>query len=153
MLIPPQITFGVAPTIMLYSIGFRTPVDQIVLIFYVLCGVCRLARFNITADLIPKNEHGKALYYEGVTIPYAALLVSTVVAVSVWMEWTSEDIFFKVFFLGIWCEFHPAIVPVITIGAMMVSKRLKLAAVGPFVIPATTVAIFASCWMLSPPRF
>ncbi|KIN05457.1 hypothetical protein OIDMADRAFT_63413, partial [Oidiodendron maius Zn] len=56
----PWVTFGMAPTIMLYSIGFRTPVDQVVLIFYVLCGVARLARFNVAAHLIPKNAHGKA---------------------------------------------------------------------------------------------
>ncbi|KAF1851053.1 uncharacterized protein K460DRAFT_26961 [Cucurbitaria berberidis CBS 394.84] len=146
------IKFGVAPTIMLYSIGFRTPVDQVVLIFYVVCGVSRLARFNITADLIPKDAHGKALYYEGIIIPYAALGVSTAVAVCAWMDWTSEYVLFQAFFRATWCEFHPAIVPVIAVGTSMVSKRLKPPAVGTFVIPAMTVVVFASCWSLSPPQ-
>lgn len=138
---------------MLYSIGFRTLVDQTVLIFYVLCGVARLARFNITTDTIPKNEHGKALYYEGITIPYAALVVSTTVAVCRWMGWTSKDNLLKVFFVGTWSEFHPAIIPMIAIGSAMASKRLKLPGVGTFVIPGITVAVFASCWSISLPRF
>ncbi|KAF2010801.1 CDP-diacylglycerol-serine O-phosphatidyltransferase, partial [Aaosphaeria arxii CBS 175.79] len=124
--LPDLITFGVAPVIMLYSVGFRTPVDQTVLIFYVLCGVARLARFNITADTIPKNEHGRALYYEGITISYAALVISTAVAVYCWIGRTSEDYVLMVLFIGTWSEFHPAIIPVIAIGAAMVSKRLKL---------------------------
>lgn len=135
---------------LLYSVGFRTPLDQSVLVFYVLCGVSRLARFNITADFIPKDAHGKALYYEGITIPYAALVVSTTVAVCAWLDWTSEDVTFKRLFLDTRCEFHLAMIPVIAVGASMVSKRLKLPAVGPFVIPAITLAVFASCWSISP---
>lgn len=77
-----QVTFILTPAIMLYSLGFRTPVDQAVLVFWVLCGVARLARFNVSAHLVPKDEQGKALYHVGLAVPYAALIVSTVVALS-----------------------------------------------------------------------
>ena len=109
-----------------------------------------MARFNVAAHLIPKNAHGKALYHEGLAIPYAALAVSTAIAVSARMDWTSKDLLFNVLFPGTWCEFHPAMVPVIAIGSMMISKRLRLTIDGALGIPAMTVVIFVSCWSFSP---
>ncbi|KFY93815.1 hypothetical protein V500_03512 [Pseudogymnoascus sp. VKM F-4518 (FW-2643)] len=120
------ITFGMAPIIMLYSVGFRTPVDQLVLGFYALCGVSRLARFNVVAQLVPKDAHGKALYHEGLAIPFAALIVSTTVAVSTWMGWTSEDFLLTVLFPAAWCEFHPVLVAVMALGAMMSQDVVKM---------------------------
>lgn len=129
-------------------------VDQAVLTFFVLCGIARLARFNIAAHLIPKDAHGKALYHQGLPTPYAGLVVSTAVAVAVWMDWTSEDLLLRVLFPGTWCEFHLAILPLIYFGAMMISKGLKLYLDGGISIPACTAAIFAICWSFaSPPPF
>ena len=141
LLIMSQITFGVAPTVMLYSVGFHTPVDQVILIFFVLCGVARLARFNVTADLVPKNTQGKKLYCEGLPISYAALAVSTVIAAYVWMDCTSESIVFRILFRSTFYKFHPAMILVIALGAMMISKRLRFSGGGPLGIPATTITI------------
>lgn len=139
-----------APIIMLYSVGFRTPVDQLFLAFYALCGVSRLARFNAVAHLVPKDAHGKSLYHEGLAIPFAALIMSTTVAASVWMGWTSEDFLLTVLFPAAWYEFHPVLVAVMVLGALMVSKRLKLTIDGGYSIPAMTVVVLASCWSFAP---
>lgn len=132
---------------MLFSVGFRTPVDQIVLAFYVACGVARLARFNVAAHSIPKDAKGKGLYIEGLPISFAALALSTVVTVSAWMGWASEHLLLVPFFSDTWGEFHPAIAPVMLLGSVMVSKRLRLTAEGALTVPAIYVAIFAGCWL------
>ena len=44
------ITFGVAPATIAYGLGLRTGLDQAMLIYFALCGLSRLARYNITAD-------------------------------------------------------------------------------------------------------
>src|SRR5476651_2834693 len=42
------ISFGVAPAIIAYGCGMQGLVDRIVLLFFVACGVSRLARYNVT---------------------------------------------------------------------------------------------------------
>src|SRR5262245_65321424 len=44
------ISFGVAPAALAYAAGMRGGWDVVVLIYFVACGVSRLARFNVTAD-------------------------------------------------------------------------------------------------------
>lgn len=71
---------------MLSCVGLRSVGDQATLIFYVLCGLTRLARFNITVHLVPKNALGRASYMEGLPTPYAALIISTFVAIFAWLD-------------------------------------------------------------------
>ncbi|KAF2720991.1 hypothetical protein K431DRAFT_346704 [Polychaeton citri CBS 116435] len=118
------VSFIMGPAIMLHTIGFQTLVDQVVLIFWVLCGLTRLVRFNVVAHLVPRDAHGKALYHEGLASPYAALIVSTAVAVSTWMEWTSEIVLSSVIFSGTWPEFHLALVPVLVMSVMMLLEQI-----------------------------
>jgi Phosphatidylserine synthase len=134
---------------MLYSLGLRTPADQAILSFFVLCGVARLARFNISSHLTPKDVYGKSLYHEGLPTPYAALIISTAVAVAQWLSIT-EDLTSRVSFPDTWGEVHIATVPLIVLGAGMVSKRLKLKLDGGLSVPASTVVIFGACWFVSP---
>ena len=56
------ISFGVSPATIAFAIGFQTTVDVLMLTFWVLCGLSRLARFNISAANIPKDAHGKSQY-------------------------------------------------------------------------------------------
>ncbi|KAI4862011.1 hypothetical protein F4820DRAFT_431791 [Hypoxylon rubiginosum] len=144
------VTFGTAPAIMLHSIGFRTTVDQTILAFYVLCCVARLARFNVATHLTPKDKQGKSLYHEGLPTAYAALIVSTLTSASVWMGWTTGDVFLAILFPGTWCEVHLAMIPVAAFCALMISKRLKLRFDGGSSIPAATVIVFSLCWWFSP---
>lgn len=62
------ISFGMAPAAIAFSVGLDTIVDQAILAIFVLCGLSRLARYNITAaDL--SDASGKVHYYEGTPIP------------------------------------------------------------------------------------
>ena len=67
------ISFGVAPAMVAYGCGMQGLFDRIVLVFFVVCGVSRLARYNITAEDL--SEGGKVRYFEGTPIPTSLLLV------------------------------------------------------------------------------
>ena len=43
----------------------------------ICCGLARLARFNATVALVPKDAQGKAQYFEGLPIPSSLGLVFT----------------------------------------------------------------------------
>lgn len=88
------ITFGVAPAILAYSWGFRmlphgmdpvlrqklVQVGAVVCFLFLICGACRLARFNISSDAKPKNPgRSDRKYFVGMPIPAAAgVVVATV---------------------------------------------------------------------------
>ena len=67
------ISFGVAPAVIAYGCGMQGMYDRIVLVFFVVCGVSRLARYNITAE--KNSEGGKVRFFEGTPIPTSLLLV------------------------------------------------------------------------------
>lgn len=62
----------------------RTYLDTIALTAFICCGLARLARFNATVALVPKDATGKARYFEGLPIP------SSLALVSVLMYWTKK---------------------------------------------------------------
>jgi CDP-diacylglycerol--serine O-phosphatidyltransferase len=62
------ISFGVAPAVLAYACGMQGLLDRVVLVFFVACGVSRLARFNVTADQL-SDRTGKVKYFEGTPIP------------------------------------------------------------------------------------
>jgi CDP-diacylglycerol--serine O-phosphatidyltransferase len=70
-----QISFGVAPAVLAFVVGLRTWMDTVVLAGFVCCGLARLARFNATVALIPKDDAGKSKYFEGLPIPSTLILV------------------------------------------------------------------------------
>ncbi|GJE90840.1 phosphatidylcholine/phosphatidylserine synthase [Phanerochaete sordida] len=78
------ISFGVAPALLAFAVGLRTYLDTIVLTGFICCGLARLARFNATVALVPKDATGKAQYFEGLPIP------SSLALVSVLMYWTKQ---------------------------------------------------------------
>lgn len=55
--------------------GLRTYLDTVILTGFICCGLARLARFNATVALVPKDEAGKARYFEGLPIPSSLALV------------------------------------------------------------------------------
>lgn len=57
-------------------VGLRTYLDTIILTGFICCGLARLARFNATVALVPKDIKGKARYFEGLPIPSSLGLVS-----------------------------------------------------------------------------
>ncbi|KAF8231305.1 CDP-diacylglycerol--serine O-phosphatidyltransferase [Tricholoma matsutake] len=69
------ISFGVAPSLLAFVVGLRTYLDTVILTGFICCGLARLARFNATVALVPKDEAGKAKYFEGLPIPSSLALV------------------------------------------------------------------------------
>ena len=88
------VTFGVAPALLAYTWGFRmlplgnmpwlresvVPLGVVVCFLFLICGACRLARFNISINPQPKNpgRPGRK-YFVGMPIPAGAGVVAAVV--------------------------------------------------------------------------
>lgn len=68
------ISFGVAPAIIAYGIGMQGGWDRAILVYFVACGVSRLARYNVTAEALSEGT-GKVKYFEGTPIPTSIFLV------------------------------------------------------------------------------
>lgn len=65
-----------APSLLAFVVGLRTYLDTVVLTGFICCGLARLARFNATVAVVPKDEAGKTKYFEGLPIPSSLALVS-----------------------------------------------------------------------------
>ena len=70
------ISFGVAPAVLGFTLGLRGGWDMLILTFFVVCGVSRLARFNVTAGALADPSTGKVKYFEGTPIPTSILIVA-----------------------------------------------------------------------------
>lgn len=71
------ISFGVAPAALGFAVGLRGALDVVILLYFVACGISRLARFNATADALA-DESGKVKYFEGTPIPTSVLIVGLI---------------------------------------------------------------------------
>ena len=76
------ISFGVAPAAIAFALGLTKPLDQAFLMFFVVCGVSRLARYNVTAEALG-GDAGKVRYYEGTPIPTSVVPLA-IVLVAAW---------------------------------------------------------------------
>ncbi len=76
------ISFGVAPAVIAYGCGMQGLYDRIVLVYFVACGVSRLARFNVTAEAL-SGGGDKVKYFEGTPIPTSIVLVG-LMALAAW---------------------------------------------------------------------
>jgi CDP-diacylglycerol--serine O-phosphatidyltransferase len=70
------ISFGVAPAVLGFTLGLRGGWDMVILTYFVVCGVSRLARFNVTADALSDANTGKVKYFEGTPIPTSIAIVA-----------------------------------------------------------------------------
>jgi len=68
------VSFGVAPIVVAYGLGMRGGWDALIFLFFVGCGISRLARFNVTAAEL-SDAKGKVQYFEGTPIPSSLLLI------------------------------------------------------------------------------
>jgi len=121
-----QISFGAAPAVAGFAIGFRTFFDQLILAFYVLSSLTRLARFNVTVAMLPKDKTGKSQYFEGTPVPFACLTGTAIMATWAFMGWLHESIPLGTVMQGTLLEFHPASIFYIINGCLMVSKTLHV---------------------------
>lgn len=119
------ISFGVAPASIAFAIGFQTTIDVLILSFFVLCGLTRLARFNVTVTTIPKDLTGKSKYFEGLPIPTSLALVG-LMAYFVHKDFVNENLPFGVLLKGTVLEFHPIVLIFFLHGSALISKSLKI---------------------------
>jgi CDP-diacylglycerol--serine O-phosphatidyltransferase len=68
------ISFGVAPAALAHAAGMTTWLDGAALVYFVVCGVSRLARYNVTAEALSSGSD-KVPYFEGTPIPSSVLIV------------------------------------------------------------------------------
>lgn len=68
------ISFGLAPAALGFAVGLRGAWDVAILLYFVGCGISRLARFNATAVALA-DESGKVKYFEGTPIPTSVFIV------------------------------------------------------------------------------
>ena len=120
------ISFGVAPAALGYAAGLRGGWDVLILIYFVCCGVSRLARFNVTAEkLSGDSSSGKVKYFEGTPIPTSVVLVG-VLALEAWRGCVERgDLDGGVFTIGPW-ELHLLSLLFALSGSLMISKTLRI---------------------------
>jgi CDP-diacylglycerol---serine O-phosphatidyltransferase len=95
------------------------------LAFFVLCGLTRLARFNVTVQVIPKDATGKSRYFEGTPIP-TTLGIDALMAYWVSQGWIHEALPGGLWLSGTVLEFHPIVVLFMIHGCMMTSKSIHI---------------------------
>lgn len=103
----------------------RTPLDHLLLTFFVICGLLRLARFNVTVAVLPKDKSGKSKYFEGTPIP-TSLAIAALMAYWVSQRWILGAIPFGVIGQGTIFEVHPAAGIFAVHGCFMISKTLHI---------------------------
>ncbi|KAI9038583.1 CDP-diacylglycerol-serine O-phosphatidyltransferase [Aspergillus affinis] len=119
------ISFGMAPAAAAFALGARTSLDHLLLSFFVLCGLTRLARFNVTVAVLPKDNSGKSKYFEGTPIP-TTLSIASLMAYWVSKGWIQEDLPLGLVAQGTIFEFHPVVLLFVLHGCLMVSKSIHI---------------------------
>lgn len=111
------VSFGVAPAAIAVAAGVNTPLDQVILLFFVGCGVSRLARYNVTAERL-SGRKGKVEYFEGTPIP------TSIVPLGVLMLAFYGGNLYRVNLLGV--EWHVIALLFLLSGSLMISKTLRI---------------------------
>ncbi|RAL22170.1 CDP-diacylglycerol--serine O-phosphatidyltransferase [Lujinxingia litoralis] len=121
------VSFGVAPAVLAYTLGMRGGWDTVVLIYFVVCGIARLARYNVTADALSQGT-GKVPYYEGTPIPTSLVLV-LVMAVAFDRGAVGASLWGGSIELLGW-GFHPLVLIFGLSGSAMISTHLRIKKIG-----------------------
>jgi CDP-diacylglycerol--serine O-phosphatidyltransferase len=117
------ISFGVAPAALAFAAGMQGGWDAAALIYFVCCGVSRLARYNVTAEALAAGSD-KVAYFEGTPIPTSVLLTG-VLAFAGWQGRVGETLYGGVFTIGPW-DLHPIVLLFVLSGSLMISKTLHI---------------------------
>lgn len=116
------VSFGAAPAAVGFALGLDGGWDAAILVFFVACGISRLARYNATMDAL-SGPSGKVKYYEGTPIPTTLLLVA-VLAVAFFRGATGDAIWLGHVELGL--TLHPLALMYFVSGCAMVSGSLRI---------------------------
>jgi CDP-diacylglycerol--serine O-phosphatidyltransferase len=113
------ISFGVAPAAIAYACGMQGLFDRIVLVFFVTCGVSRLARYNVTAEELSAGSN-KVAYFEGTPIPTSLALVAVLFAAAT-QGALGESLWFGVTEIAGF-RLHPLVLLYAASGSLMISR-------------------------------
>ncbi|MEN3366562.1 MAG: CDP-diacylglycerol---serine O-phosphatidyltransferase [Burkholderiales bacterium] len=117
------VSFGVAPAALGFAAGMQGGWDWAALIYFVCCGVSRLARFNVTAESL-SGDGDKVKYFEGTPIPTSVLLTG-VLALAAWNGRIGEQLYWGAWTVGPWI-LHPLALLFFISGTMMISKTMRI---------------------------
>jgi CDP-diacylglycerol--serine O-phosphatidyltransferase len=117
------ISFGVAPACLAHAVGMNGLWDAFALLYFVACGISRLARYNITADTLASAK-GKVTYFEGMPIPSSTVLVLFIVLLA-WLGRVGPALPLGVLRLGP-SDLHPLVFVFVLSGSLMISKTLRI---------------------------
>ena len=117
------LSFGIAPAALGFAAGLRGGWDWVALIYFVCCGVSRLARFNITAESLSAGTD-KVAYFEGTPIP-TSIFLTAVLVLAAWTDRLGENLYWGVWRVGPG-ELHPLALLFVLSGTLMISKTLRI---------------------------
>jgi CDP-diacylglycerol--serine O-phosphatidyltransferase len=117
------VSFGVAPAVLAYGLGMRGGLDVPILLFFVACGISRLARYNITAVEIA-SAGNRIKYFEGAPIPSSLILVA-VLAVCFYTGRIGDELPLGALEVAS-LRWHPFSLLYLASGSAMISKTLKI---------------------------
>jgi CDP-diacylglycerol--serine O-phosphatidyltransferase len=117
------VSFGVAPAAMAFAAGMRGGWDALCLIYFVGCGISRLARYNVTAAGL-SGPSGKVTHFEGLPIPTSLLLVAALAILAGLGHWQEDLPMGAVTLAG--CRLHPWSLLYVFWGSGMISKTLRI---------------------------
>jgi CDP-diacylglycerol--serine O-phosphatidyltransferase len=118
------ISFGVAPAALGFAAGLQGGWDVAALVYFVCCGVSRLARYNVTAEQLAGDESGKVKYFEGTPIPTSVVLTGVLAFVAM-RGLLGDDLPGGTWDIGPWA-LHPFALLYVASGSLMISKTLHI---------------------------
>jgi CDP-diacylglycerol--serine O-phosphatidyltransferase len=117
------ISFGLGPATLAYAAGLSGGWDALVLVYFVCCGVSRLARYNVTAQALSAGAD-KVAYFEGTPIPTSVLLTA-LLAFAAWQGHVRAALYGGAWPIGPWA-LHPLVLLFALSGTLMISKTLRI---------------------------
>jgi CDP-diacylglycerol--serine O-phosphatidyltransferase len=118
------ISFGVAPAVLGFTLGLRGAWDMLCLTYFVVCGVSRLARFNVTAERLADSRTGKVKYFEGTPIPTSIMIVA-LLALAFQQGRIDTALWFGAWHIGP-AVLHPVAFVYVASGSAMISATLRI---------------------------
>ncbi len=118
------ISFGVAPAVLGYTLGLRGAWDMLCLTYFTVCGVSRLARFNVTSAELTDADTGKVRYFEGTPIPTSIVIV-VFLAIAYWVGHVNDQLWFGAYRIGP-ALMHPFVLVYVLSGSAMISATLRI---------------------------
>jgi len=117
------VSFGVAPAVLGFTLGMRGFWDVVILVYFVCCGIARLARFNVTSVEMA-DDSGKVTHFEGTPIPTSLVLV---IVLGIWFFGADDHATlwggrYEILGMG----FHPLVLMYAASGSAMISATLRI---------------------------